>query len=161
MPAIYRPICATIFLSFLLSLFVCGCDPIGLRRVQLQLSAPVPGDNTNSTLSVDSPDVEEALGILDKVAIQHGLHRTNNEPGYIRVYRINGPPETHNGDVYTWTLPCRVKLTSAGLLVTFGNPGFLGGQVGAEDLFVDVRTTFIKRYGKKHVRSHKFSASDF
>jgi len=45
-------------------------------------------------------------------------------------------------------------LIPSGLYMTFGYPGFLGGQPEAGELFIEVRNTFIKKYGKKNVRSH-------
>jgi hypothetical protein len=105
---------------------------------------------------VDSPDTQEALTVLDTVVVQHGFHLATPEPGYIRVYTLSRPPMTVDGRVYSRTLPCRVRLVSTGLEVTFGNYGLLGANPEAESLFDDVRTAFIKRYGKQNVKSHRF-----
>ena len=146
---------APLFISFLVvAMLVCGCDPAGLRRVQLQLRAPNAGGT--STIAVDSPDTQEALQILDAVVVRHGFHLADTESGYIRVYSLARPPVAVDGRVYTRSIPCRVRLTSTGLLVTFGEFGFLVTGTDAESLFVDVRNAFIKKYGKKNVRSHRF-----
>ncbi len=145
-------------LSFLFALFVCGCDPAGIRRVKLQLHPAIVGNNTNS-ISVDAPDVQEALAVLDKVVIEHGLHQTDGEPGYVRVYCIEGP--LYSGNTHISKFFCRVRLMPSGIEVTFGNIGFLAGQPAiAEKLFRDVRSTFIKKYGKKNVKSHELGAPD-
>jgi len=68
-----------IFVCFLMVIvFVCSCDPGGLRRVQLRLHNPVEQD---SAIAVDSPDIQEALRILNAIVVQHGFQLTNNEPG--------------------------------------------------------------------------------
>ena len=146
---------ARAFISVLiLATLVCGCDPAGLRRVHLQLRAPNAGDA--STIAVDSPDTQEALQILDAVVVRHGFHLADTESGYIRVYSLARPPVTVDGRVYTRSIPCRVRLTSTGLLVTFGEFGFLATSPEAASLFGNTRDAFIKRYGKKNVRNHRF-----
>src|SRR4051812_33753511 len=124
----------------ILATFVCGCDPAGLRRIQLQLRAP-NAENT-SAIAVDSPDTQEALQILDAVVVRHGFHLAETESGYIRVYSVARPPETVDGRAYTRSIPCRVRLTSTGLLVTFGEFGFLATSPEAASLFVDTRHAF-------------------
>ena len=140
--------------SLIMAMLVCGCDPGGLRRVQLQL--PAPNSGGTSAITVDSTDTQEALQILDAVAIRHGFHLAETEVGCIRVYSLAQPPVTVDGHVYTRSVPCRTRLASSGILVTFGEFGFLRKKTEAESLFVDVRDSFIKRYGKKNVRSHRF-----
>jgi hypothetical protein len=136
-----------------MAILVLGCDSVGLRRVQLQLrTSPAQ----SGSIAVDSSDIQEALQILDAVVLQHGFHlavdnTSQSEHGYIRVYTPSRPRVTVDGRVYTPTIPCRVKLTSTGIEVTFGEYGFLAANPKAERLFVDVRTAFIKRYGKKNV----------
>jgi hypothetical protein len=139
--------------SLIIAVLACGCDPVGLRRVQLQLLPPTAKD---SSITVDSPDTQEALHILDAVVVQHGFHLAESQPGFVRVYSLSRPPVTVDGRVYTRSIPCRVRLTHTGLLVTFGEVGLLGANPEAESLFVDARAAFIKRYGKKNVTSHRF-----
>lgn len=110
-----------------------GCDPGGLRRVQLQLRNP-PLDN--SSISLDSPDTKEALQILDSVFVRQGFALTEDftnqlEHGYIRLYSKKITNASDSGQNYTWTLSCRVKLTSTGIFVTFGEPGLLFGNTPA------------------------------
>ena len=142
----------------LMAALVSGCDPGGLRRVQLNLrTAPIQG----GSVALDSPDIQDALKFLDSVVTNHNFYLSTDlpdksSPGSVRVYSFSRPPVTVDGHVYTRNIPCHVRLTSNGLDVTFGEFGFLAGNPEAESLFVDVRTAFIKRYGKKNVRSHKF-----
>jgi len=138
------------------TMLLCGCDPAGLLRVQLQLRPP---PKQKSVMAVDSPDTQAALQILDAVVGKHGFDLTETDPGFIRVYSLRRPPVTVDGRVQTRNILCRVKLTSSGLLVTFGEFGFFGGQPPElEILFADVRSAFIKRYGEKNVRSHKLGS---
>src|SRR5262245_10180963 len=108
--------------SLVLPAVLCGCDPGGLRRVQLQLRTPA---STNSEITVDSADAKEALKILDSVVTQQGFHLTQTTNGYIRAYSLSRPPVTVDGRVYSRDIPCRARLTSTGILVTFGEFGFL------------------------------------
>jgi hypothetical protein len=115
----------------------------------------------SSSIAVDSPDTQEALQILDAIAVQHGFHlvtdySSQREHWYARVYLLTRPPVTFDGQVYTRTIPCRARMTSTGVEVTFGEFGFLAGNPEAESLFVDVRDAFIKRYGKKNIKSHRW-----
>ena len=142
------------FICLLIVALVSGCDPTGLRRVQLQL---YPANTQTSTIAVDAPDVQEALQIIDAVVVRHGFHpASQSEQGFIRVYLLSRPPVTVSGRVYSRTLPCRVRLTATGLEVRFGNYGLLGANPEAASLFDDVRTVLIKRYGKKNIKSHVF-----
>jgi len=142
------------FICLLIVALVSGCDPTGLRRVQLQL---YPANTQTSTIAVDAPDVQEALQIIDAVVVRHGFHpASQSEQGFIRVYLLSRPPVTVSGRVYSRTLPCRVRFTATGLEVTFGNYGLLGGNPEAASLFDDVRKALIERYGKKNIKSHVF-----
>lgn len=130
-----------------LAVFACGCDPGGLRRVQLRLPAAVTGHS--SQIAVDSPDVQQAFLLLDSVICRHGYVPMPGTNGCIRLYvakevDANGRECDHH---------CRVWPTSTGLLVTFGEPGFLAADPGAEDLFVMVREALIKKYGKRTSRA--------
>jgi hypothetical protein len=144
--------CAFVWV-LIVAMFVCGCDPGGLRRVDLDLASPPSQDNI---IAVDSPDAQKALQFLDLVVAKRGWHLAETEAGYVRVYSLNYPKVS---EAYTHTTHCRVMLTSNGFHVTFGEPGFLGGDPEAESLFVDVRNAFIKRYGKEHIRSHRLGVS--
>jgi hypothetical protein len=150
-----------IICTLIAALIVTGCDPGGLRRVQLQLRNP-PLDN--SSITVESPDTKEALQILDSVFVRHGFALTEDYPDqrehdYIRLYTKKISNTSDDGHNFTWTLSCHVKLTSTGLFVRFGEPGLLLGNPQAEEVYEDVRSTLIKRYGKRFVKSHVFGAS--
>jgi hypothetical protein len=145
---------ALYFICLLCAVLVSGCDPTGLRRVQLQL---YPSNVQASSIAVDAPDVQEALQIIDAVVLRHSFHpASQSEQGFVRVYLLSRPPVTVDGRVYSRTLPCRVRLTATGLEVTFGNYGLLGANPEAASLFDDVSTVLIKRYGKKNIKSHVF-----
>ena len=143
----------TVFISLFLMFLVCGCDPIGLRRVDLQFHSP---GLEGSRISVDSPDIQESLKILDSVLVRHGLQVAQKQPGYIRVYTLAHVPAKIDSVIYSSPISCRFPLTSTGIEVTFGEPGFLAANPLAERLLKDVRAAFIKRYGKQQVRSHRF-----
>jgi hypothetical protein len=144
----------TIFLALMIvAVLVCGCDPVGLRRIELRLHAPAT-ESTDS-IAVDSPQTEEALQILNTVALQHGFNPAGPEKGYLRVYSYDRPAVTIEGQVFQPTIPCRVELTRTGLLVTFGGYGFVAAAPDEEvSLFADVRAAFRQRYEAKNVRSH-------
>ena len=89
---------ASAFIALFLAVLVCGCDPAGLRRVQLQLRAP---SAESSTIAVDSPDTQEALQILDTVVLHHGFHLAESASGSVRVYSLSRPPVTVDGRAYT------------------------------------------------------------
>lgn len=139
----------TILTAFFLAAVVCGCDATGLRRVDLWLPART---SERSGITVDSPDIQAALQILDNVAVQHGFHRAETESGCIHVYAH--PPVRVKGRVYPAAIPCRVSLTATGLEVSFGEFGLLPDNPLAAGLFTDVRTAFIQRFGRHCVRSH-------
>ena len=151
---------ATALVWFVLVALVSGCDPVGLRRVDLRLHDPL---SEASRITVDAPDVHEALQIFDAAVLRHGFQlvsdeHSRHEGDYVRVYAFNCKSETNNGNVYTRTVACRARLTPTGLEATFGQFGLLGANPEAEGLFIDVRATFIKRYGKKNVTSHRLGA---
>jgi len=122
----------------------CGCDPYGLRTVELELPGPNDGPNR---IVVDSPYLQEALRILDVVATKHGFHLSDDEQGYIRVYSKTVNPDRR-------ILKCRLHTRPQGLEITFGEYGFLEANPEAQALFLDARTTLIQRYGTKNVKSH-------
>jgi hypothetical protein len=140
-----------IFFICLLAILVCGCDPAGVRRVQLQFRNPSTQSNS---IAVDAPDIQEALQILDTAVSQHGFVLSPQpDPNYIRIYSL--PIKSYEGEIFR-TIPCRVSLISNGLWVTFGEYGFLGSYYQAGPAFKSVRDAFIKRYGKKCVRSRSW-----
>jgi hypothetical protein len=143
------------------ALVASGCDPGGLRRVQLQLRNP-PADK--STIAVDSPDTKEALQILDAVFTRNEYELTEDHPdqlssGYLRLYSKQISITSDDGHIYVRTIPCHVKLTPTGIFVTFGEPSFVGSYWQADDVYKDVSSTFRKRYGKKSVKSHRVGFS--
>lgn len=116
-----------------------------------------PLTESTDSISVNSPQTQEALAILNTVALQHGFHSVDNQEGYIRVYLFDEPPVTIEGNVHRPTIPCRVGLTPTGLRVTFGEYGFVAYAPEEElSLFNDVRATFIHKYGKRNVKSHEW-----
>jgi len=135
-----------------LATLVCGCDPTGLRRIELRLHAPTSESNS---IALDSPQNADALKILDDITLRHGFHPSDSEAGYIRVYSFDRPSVEVNGQMRSRVIHCRVQPASPGLLVTFGEYGFLASAPNEEvDLFNDVRAAFIQRYGERNVRSH-------
>jgi hypothetical protein len=151
-----------LFCTLIVAFVTSGCDPGGLRRVQLQLRDS-PADK--SSVTVDSPDTKEALQILDSVFVRNGYELTEDHPdqlasGYLRLYSKQISSTSDDGHIYVRTISCHVRLTSMGIFVTFGEPGLLEGySEPANDVYKDVRSTFIKRYGKKFVKSHMLGSS--
>jgi hypothetical protein len=139
-------------ICILVALLAVGCDPAGLRRVQLQLTS---GPALSGSISVDSPAVQEALKIVDTVVTQHGFQVTTNyshqnKHGYIRLYSMDAPAQQPA------TIPCYVWLTSTGVRVEFGEFSFAYTYHAADAAFNDTSAALIKRYGKKNVRSHVY-----
>jgi hypothetical protein len=104
---------------------------------------------------VDSPDVQEALEILDTVVTQHGFQvKTNYSDqkthGYVRLYSMDAPAQQPA------TIPCYVRLTATGVRVEFGDLSFAYTYRAADAAFNDTSAALIKRYGKKNVRSHVY-----
>ena len=135
------------------ALFLSGCDPGGLRRIELRLRSP---GSECSAISVDSPDTQGAFQLLDTVLFKQGFHLGKSEPGYVRAYELPRSPTIYQGQtIPRKSVPCRVKLTATGIFVTFGGAGLLGGQPEAEDAYNSVRRAFLRKYGRKNVRGHK------
>lgn len=146
--------------AFLLAIMVgvCGCDPIGLRRIELSLTRR---GLEKTSIAVDSPEVLDALKIFDRVAAEHGFRPGENRDGYIRVYLFHSPAITNDyGMVFVRTVRSDVQMADTVLFATFGTPGFLGTDPEAERLFVDVRRELVRRYGKNNVESHVFFRRD-
>ena len=144
----------------LVAVLLVGCDPAGLRRVQLRLP---PAPTESGTLAIDQPDVREALGIIDTVVIPLGfrLSPEQTDHNYIRVYMLSRPPTTVEGRSYSRDIPVRVTKTPTGMEVAFGEFGFLGGTPEvAVRAFKDVRAAFVKKYGNKHVRTKTFGSAN-
>jgi hypothetical protein len=139
--------------------FLCGCDPTGLLRIQLQLRST--GEKSGE-ISVDSIDVREALEIVDTTAKRHGYKAAFPEAGYVRLYVLSLPPVMANGQYYQpEAVPCRVKLTATGLFVTFGRSTLVGYVEPESQLFDDVRSAFVIRYGKANVKSRKWGGTKY
>jgi hypothetical protein len=144
----------------IVTVLLVGCDPIGLRRVQLRLPSP-PTDS--GTIAVDQTDVREALAILDTVVTARGFRLTpeQSDNHYIRVYVLSRPPVTVEGRSYPRDIPIRVIKTATGIEVSFGELGFLATTPEAAVLAcADVRAAFVKKYGKKRVRTKRFGPTN-
>jgi len=147
---------ARTLMIFLAVVLVAGCDPGGLRRIQLQLTHP---NVQNGSITVDSSETQEALQILDAVTARHGFQRIEDQAGHIRTYSFNQQQVMKDGQTTPRSIPCRAWLTSSCLEVTFGDYGFLAANPEAESLFDDVRAAFIARFGKEKVRSHRLGGA--
>lgn len=151
---------ALVVMWVLVAILLVGCDPAGLRRVQLRLP-PTPTES--GTLAIDQPNVREALGIIDTVVIPLGFRLGPEQPDhtYIRVYMLSRPPTTVEVRSYPRDIPVRVSKTPTGTEVAFGEFGFLGGTPEvAVRAFKDVRAAFIKKYGNKQVRTKTFGSAN-
>jgi hypothetical protein len=147
---------AIVIISFFTIALLTGCDPGGLRRVQLRL--PEPTKDT-STIEVTRQDLQEALRILEAVVVPLGFKATQVEPNdnYIRVYMLHRPSVTVDGRSYSRDVPIHVTKTASGIEVAFGQFGFLASTPeAAVRAFKDTRTAFVKRFGSKHVRTKTF-----
>lgn len=95
-------------IAILLAGLLCGCDPAGLRRVQLQLRPP---SNQSSTIAIDSPDIRDALEVLDAVVARHGFKRAETDNNFARVYHFTRRRSGENGREHTRDIPCHARLT--------------------------------------------------
>lgn len=138
-----------------------GCDPGGLRRVQLRLPLAT---KDSSTIEVTQQDLQEALRILEAVVGPLGFESTPEEQNdnYVKVYMLSRPPVTVDGRSYSKDVPIRVSKTLTGIEVAFGHFGFLATTPEpAVRAFKDTRTAFVKRFGSKHVRTKTFGSPNF
>ena len=142
--------------SMVMTVFLTGCDPVGLRRVCVQLPQR---PNDSATIEIQRPDVQEVLRVLDAVVEPLGF-KASSEPttnGFIRVYWLNRQPATVEGRSYSRNVPIRVIHTPKGMEVAFGHFGFLGGTPDpAVRAFKEVRAALVSRYGSKSVKTRTF-----
>ena len=135
-----------------------GCDPAGLRRVQLRLTQP---SNDSSTIAVTQQDPQEALRLLETVVVPLGFKTTpeQSDDNYIAVYVLSRPPAIVEGRSYSRDVPISVSKTPTGIEVAFGQFGFLATTPEpAVRAFKDTRTAFVKRFGSKHVKTKTFGS---
>lgn len=135
-----------------------GCDPAGLRRVQLRLPEATKSPDT---IEVSSQDLQEALRILEGVVVALGFKGTQIETNnnYIRVYTLSRPPVTVDGRSYSKDVPIRVIKTPTGIEVAFGHFGFLATTPEpAVRAFKETRKAFVERFGSKNVRTKTFGS---
>lgn len=142
--------------SMVMTVFLTGCDPVGLRRI----CVPVPQrPNDSATIEIHRPDVQEVLRVLDAVVEPLGF-KASPEPSTndsIRVYWLNRQPATVEGRSYSRNVPIRVIHTPKGIEVAFGHFGFLGGTPEpAVRAFKDARAALVSRYGSKNVKTKTF-----
>ena len=149
---------AIVIISVFTVALLTGCDPAGLRRVQLRLPQAT---KEPSTIEVTQQDLQEALRVLDAIVVPLGFKATQLETNdnYIRVYMLSCPPVTVDGRSYSRDVPIRVSKTPAGIEVAFGHFGFLATTPEpAMRAFKDTRTAFVKRFGSKNVRTKTFGS---
>src|ERR1051326_6759300 len=101
-----------------------GCDPGGLRRVQLRLPQT---QNAGGSTATNQQDVQETLQILDGVLGPLGFRAVPEPPtnNYIRVYILRQSPVMVEGRSYSRDVPIRVSQTPKGIEVAFGEFGLL------------------------------------
>jgi hypothetical protein len=151
---------ALVVISLVMMVLVAGCDPVGLRRVRVQLAQP---SNDSGTLVIQQPDVQEALQVLETVVEPLGFKAVPEQStnGYIRVYMLSRPPVTVDGRSYSRDVPIRVTQTPSGVEIAFGEFGFLGGTPEpAVRAFKDARAAFVSRYGSKNVKTKTFGSAN-
>ena len=76
-----------------MTVFLTGCDPVGLRRICVPVSQR---PNDSATIEIHRPDVQEVLRVLDAVVEPLGF-KVSPEPttnGSIRVYWLHRQPAT-------------------------------------------------------------------
>lgn len=142
--------------SMVMTVFLTGCDPVGLRRICVPVSQR---PNDSATIEIHRPDVQEVLRVLDAVVEPLGF-KVSPEPSTndsIRVYWLHRQPATVDGRSYSRNVPIRVIHTPKGIEVAFGHFGFLGGTPEpAVRAFKDARAALVSRYGSKNVKTKTF-----
>jgi hypothetical protein len=144
--------------TLLATVLLAGCDPVGLRRVQLSLVNP---PEHSGTIELHQQEVQEALGVLDAVVEPLGFKTIREQPtnAYVRVYMLSRPPVVVDGRTYSRDVPIRVRKTATGIEVAFGEFGLLGGTPEpAVRAFKDTRAIFVSRYGRKSVTTKTFGS---
>jgi hypothetical protein len=145
-----------VFIPLVLTItYLCGCDTVGQRRIHLQLQAAK--SQTTDAIAIDHTD--EAIAILNKVAVQQGYQRVESEPGYVCIYSKQLSPVLVEGHTYSRSVSCRVRSTSTGYQITIGEFGLLAASPEAERLFVEVRQALTARYGKRNVESRRLGGA--
>ncbi len=135
-----------LILAFL-AIAVCGCDPCATVLVRLQLRSPQQAD---VRVTVDSPDIREAVIIVDSVVTQHRFQRTHDysnqdEHGFIRRYSLTLESESE-------LIDCYIVLTVTGLEIRFREWGEMRSSPEAKSVAAHVRAALIEKYGESHVR---------
>src|SRR5436190_9469914 len=115
---------ALVIIPLLTAVVLAGCDPGGLRRVQVRLPQPT---NDSGTIVLDQPDLQEPLRLLDTVVEPLGFTVAPQQAsnGYIQVYILSRPPAIVDGRSYPRDVRIRITKTRAGIEVAFGEFGFL------------------------------------
>jgi len=131
----------------LVAIAVSGCDPCATVLVRLQLRSPQQGD---VRVTVDYPDIREAVNIVDSVVTRHGFERTHDyskqdEHGVIRRYSLSLESAS---DV----IHCYIALTATGLEIRFSEWGELRSSPEAKSVAAGVRAALIEKYGESRVR---------
>ena len=149
-----------VIIPLLTAVVLAGCDPGGLRRVQVRLAQP---PNDGGTIVLNQPDVRQAVRVLDKIAEPLGFKVAPEQAtnGYIQVYMLSRPPAIVDGRSYPRDVRIRITTIPTGIEVAFGEFGFLASTPEpAVRAFKDARAAFISRYGSRNVKTRTFGSAN-
>ena len=142
-------------LSIFALLFICGCDPAAMKRVNLGLAAPAgsPASGMSASVSVESSEVQQALEIVDGVVHRHGLGSSGEYPvREANVIRWYGLTVAQVQAAKRPSLTCRVYLNGRELQVLFVEFPKWASSTDVVEMRDDIRSQFVKAFGKERVR---------
>lgn len=138
---------AKAFIILLFGAYLCGCtSPIGFRHVRLDPTVAQPGATGTTRLTAPDKDVQEALQIVEAVAIQNGLvrGRESEDATTLRMYGTTA----NSGEL----LHCYVRLKEGVLDVALADFKQKGSSPTAVRLQSEVKRRFIERFGQVRVK---------
>ena len=135
----------------LLTLLLVGCDPMAVRRVGLQL--PPPPAESSVTLSLERPELIEALKIIDAVTTSSGMIETTKAGKADDVVQYYARPNPKGASIR-----CIVAIRGDTLAVVFSEFGRFTSSKTVVEMCALLQERFSSRYGAERVHSSGRSA---
>ena len=131
-----------------------GCSTYGPVRVSLRLQS---SDSVTAGSTDGSPTVQKATKLLETVLKPLGLRPTElpgaEARGLLHYYLVSHSPTFLEGATNYDAVAVVVRPTREGIAVSVGQLGSLREQPEARRVLADVRSAFIKSYGRRNVKT--------